>query len=591
MITLLAFLSTGAHAQDGVDAHELYLAPQTGDVRSAFTVRMPTGMTRGDLYASTVFEYSARLLTLHQTYEDGSTGETLALGRAGVLNLGVGYAVHDRARLELALPVVPFSSGLDGGNGFAFGDLRLGGAVELVSTAGDEGLGIEIAPYLDGPTGAQGAFLGRDGFAGGSEVAAAMRRGSFTFGGSAGLEFQPKVALSNIDGADQFRLGLSGNYAPTDIWGVTAELVASPALAKNAVAGVGSPVELRAGGRYRVAHGFTVLGGAAVGVSPGIGAAGWRLFVGGSYGPSHDAVVEKTPVVVVPPTSLHLVPTFNGVPLDGARVKLSVGATAPEELTVAAAGISVSDLAPGTPVVATAAMGCLAGDLNTALMAGKNELFLPLSVSAGAVTWVAVDIDGKPVSGASVAWKVAPPCTPVQAYTLADGSGTQMVGVGTYTAVLTAAEFDPAEVALTVRDGSSDQRVVLTRTASRVKVQADNIVVDGMVFFDTGTAVIQAKSNSLLDDVARTLIGHPEITKSRVAGYTDDVGDDALNLDLSQRRADAVKAYLVGKGVSADVLEAVGYGEANPAQPNDTEAHRTQNRRVLFTILERAAQK
>ena len=67
-----------------------------------------------------------------------------------------------------------------------------------------------------------------------------------------------------------------------------------------------------------------------------------------------------------------------------------------------------------------------------------------------------------------------------------------------------------------------------------------------------------------LDEIAVALVRNPQITGIMISGYTDRLGSDAYNLKLSQRRADAVKAYLVGKGVAANHLIAIGKGETNP---------------------------
>jgi len=82
--------------------------------------------------------------------------------------------------------------------------------------------------------------------------------------------------------------------------------------------------------------------------------------------------------------------------------------------------------------------------------------------------------------------------------------------------------------------------------------------------------------------------GNPDITKIEVQGHTDERGDDAYNLDLSERRAAAVMAYLTSHGVDAKRLQAEGYGETQPKDRRHTEQAWALNRRVEFIILDRA---
>ena len=82
------------------------------------------------------------------------------------------------------------------------------------------------------------------------------------------------------------------------------------------------------------------------------------------------------------------------------------------------------------------------------------------------------------------------------------------------------------------------------------------------------------------------LLLNPQITKVEVQGHTDNVGTEDTNLRLSQRRAQAVRNYLISKGVRRSRLDAKGYGNSAPIATNDTEDGRGQNRRVQFEIVE-----
>ena len=104
----------------------------------------------------------------------------------------------------------------------------------------------------------------------------------------------------------------------------------------------------------------------------------------------------------------------------------------------------------------------------------------------------------------------------------------------------------------------------------------------GILFPFNSTEILpDGKSN--LQQLANSLEKYPN-SDILVVGHTDSVGTDAYNLDLSQRRAQAASAYLQSLGVPVDRLHAVGKGESEPLQPNDTDAGRAQNRRVEIAI-------
>ena len=120
----------------------------------------------------------------------------------------------------------------------------------------------------------------------------------------------------------------------------------------------------------------------------------------------------------------------------------------------------------------------------------------------------------------------------------------------------------------------------------KIKLNEGKIDILEKVFFKTGKGDIDAKSFPLLDQVATVLTSTPRIKKVRVEGHTDNGGGAKKNKKLSQQRADAVKKYLVSKGVEEGRLEAVGYGPEKPIADNNTAEGKEANRRVEFVIVE-----
>lgn len=118
-----------------------------------------------------------------------------------------------------------------------------------------------------------------------------------------------------------------------------------------------------------------------------------------------------------------------------------------------------------------------------------------------------------------------------------------------------------------------------------VVITKDQLKILDQVYFKTNSAALDKKSNKLLDNMAFVLQAHPEIVKVRIEGHTDDVGDDAKNLKLSQSRAESVVAYLVKAGVAAERFEAIGFGETKPLVEGKSKKARSANRRVEFNVV------
>jgi len=105
------------------------------------------------------------------------------------------------------------------------------------------------------------------------------------------------------------------------------------------------------------------------------------------------------------------------------------------------------------------------------------------------------------------------------------------------------------------------------------------------VFFETGKSEVKIDSYPELDRLIQLMLDVPTL-KIELSGHTDNVGNDEYNLNLSQRRADAVRAYLTSRGVDKSRVLAVGYGESKPVDSNDTKDGRANNRRTEFEITD-----
>ncbi|MHA7632032.1 OmpA family protein [Corallococcus sp. M7] len=122
---------------------------------------------------------------------------------------------------------------------------------------------------------------------------------------------------------------------------------------------------------------------------------------------------------------------------------------------------------------------------------------------------------------------------------------------------------------------TGDPLVTLTR---------ERLVLHGQVFFEVGATTLPGRSR-VLDQVARVLLEHPEVERVVIEGHTDAEGSSASNQRLSLARAEAVRDYLMRKGVPAHRLEARGLGARRPAGSNGTQSGRGENRRAELLLI------
>ena len=134
--------------------------------------------------------------------------------------------------------------------------------------------------------------------------------------------------------------------------------------------------------------------------------------------------------------------------------------------------------------------------------------------------------------------------------------------------------------------GSVNDKVEVDRGTDPLNADDDVIkmnvpmVLEGIVF-ETGSANISPQSEATLNKAYKTLTAYPEISVE-IQGHTDNVGSRAFNMNLSQKRAESVMAWMVAKGIDAGRMTAKGFGPDKPIVPNDSDANKQKNRRIEF---------
>ena len=130
-------------------------------------------------------------------------------------------------------------------------------------------------------------------------------------------------------------------------------------------------------------------------------------------------------------------------------------------------------------------------------------------------------------------------------------------------------------------DGVPDYSDKCLKTPEGAKVDKQGCWVIDNILFDFNKYDIKPQYYDIIDEVASVLRNNPTL-KIEIHGYADDIGTEAFNQELSEKRAKAVMELLVRKGIEIKSLSAIGYGLSQPVASNKTEAGRALNRRVEF---------
>ncbi|MDX2055273.1 MAG: OmpA family protein [Polyangiaceae bacterium] len=223
---------------------------------------------------------------------------------------------------------------------------------------------------------------------------------------------------------------------------------------------------------------------------------------------------------------------------------------------------------------------------------GVNASKIKPSKTEAAMKFVVVDKDKGPIPGIVISLTGADGKKFYTEETDAAGYAEVLVPVGQkYEIVYVSLGRREISASVPVSD-EPNQNVKLTLRYKRYTAatapgaapgKSPNFVLDG-VNFDTAKATIRPESFARLESVVEYMT-HKKSSRIQISGHTDNVGKPKNNKDLSEKRAQACRDYLVSKGIDASRIEAVGYGDERPIAPNDTEEGRQKNRRIEATEL------
>ena len=130
-----------------------------------------------------------------------------------------------------------------------------------------------------------------------------------------------------------------------------------------------------------------------------------------------------------------------------------------------------------------------------------------------------------------------------------------------------------------------EELIVFNEEGVTIRKEGNNLVLSmpELVLFDFNKYEVKNKVKGSLNTLAKALEENPDI-RIKIDGYTDFIGSEVYNLELSVKRAKAIKNYLVDRGVKSSNISIEGYGKQNPIANNATAAGRAKNRRVEFII-------
>jgi outer membrane protein OmpA-like peptidoglycan-associated protein len=508
------------------------------------------------LWIGATYDWAHRPLTVYDS--DGSAvGDVIR--NQSLLHLGFNYSPVSKLRLGANLPIIMATSGASwtvagrtyrAGDGGGLGDFRLGGDYRILGEPGGSfRLAASLQVFL--PIGSSSAYASDGAFRIYPRALAAGDAGPFVWALGVGTDIRTEkesFAGRTIGSDLGFTASIGAKLADGKLT-VGPELFGSTRLASNQFFEKrGTPVELLFGGHGALSENFLLGVAAGPGLSTGLGSPASRLLVSLDYSPT-KRVREKPPSLpdtdrdgFVDPNDA--CPTVSGVYSDDPARR---GCPAPKDTD----GDRIIDTEDACPTESGV----------TSTDQAKNGCPAPKDADNDGVY---DETDACPMEpGIHTALPATDGCPPPK-----DSDGDTIFD-----------EMDacPNQAGPTNADRARNGCPVAS-------VVEDKIIILERVEFDVGQATLRPESDKVLGAVLTVLNEHPEITRLRVEGHTDNQGNAQRNLTLSRQRAAAVVKWLIERKVDAKRLTSQGFGQAKPLESNTTELGRQNNRRVEFHI-------
>lgn len=605
-VFLWALGALSSFAVDAVDGHGVQLGGNDGDLADPVVTIRPETQTPMSFGANLVFDYADAPIVLFQNTEEGITSTHL-LDNVAALNLGIHGAFHERIAVIASAPLFLASQGMDGQNGFSMGDLRVSAPIGLVLPDVDEGgFGLSVVPFIDLPTGDEEHFLGNAGVSGGGVLAAGFQQDALSIALNLGVGVQAPAEFVNLRAGARLITNISAQYQLGDYHSVGVDTWLRPRLAKNEVVGSESPGEMLFFGRGRYSSGLSWVLGGGFGITGGAAAANFRLFsgIGWTFGKNMgrdtdgDGFYDKDDQCIDAPETVNdyqdtdgcpdtlasvtlTVLDEDGVPLEDAYVTIDG-----QELRTDSQGVvTLNDLKPGPSLEVQAEHPWCASDSTKIrrLQEGTNTETIRLALKPARVKVITKANTGEVLDATVTA---RGPAMMPEFRVGDDGEEIVELRPGTWEVLVSAPDFGVERRDLTLAPGEMSLIVIeVVLQPAKVRVEKKRVVILDKVFFDYDKDTIMSKSLPLLTEVANTLRVNPELLEIEIAGHTDTRGSKEYNEDLSQRRVESVRNFLMENGVSGSRLTARGYGESKPLAQGSSESAHAKNRRVEFNIL------